>query len=75
MGSSLEARKLAIIEYLAEVEDEVILIQIENLLQPRIDIWDELTEEEKSIIEKGVTDLKEGRRVSSVEAFKQFRKT
>lgn len=68
MGASLEARKLSILEYLAEVEDEAIIMQIENLLMPKIDIWDELSDEEKAVIKQGQKDLEEGKRVS----FKEF---
>lgn len=37
MQVSLESRKLSIIEYLAEIQDESIIQQIENLLKPNID--------------------------------------
>jgi len=64
MSISLEARKLHIIEYLAEVEDESVLLQIENLLQPKVDFWDELSEAEKASIQKGVEQLDAGQRIS-----------
>ena len=54
MGVSLEARKLNILEHLAEIEDEAILLQIENLLQPKVDFWDELSEAEKASIQRGM---------------------
>jgi len=33
MSVSLEARKLGIIEHLADMQDEAVILQIENLLQ------------------------------------------
>ncbi len=68
MGASLEARKLNIVEHLAEVEDEAIIMQIENLLMPKIDVWDELGEKEKAIIKQGQKDLEEGKKIP----FKEF---
>lgn len=68
MSGALEARKLNIIEYLAELEDESVIQQIENLLKPTVDFWDELTEKEKDLIRQGEKDLNEGKRI----AFKEF---
>lgn len=63
MGLTLEARKLSILEYLAELEDEAIIMQIENLLKPKVDFWDELTEEQKASIRRGEKDFEEGRKL------------
>lgn len=70
MNASIEARKLSIIEYLAELEDENIIQQIENLLKPRVDFWDELNDREKSLIKQGLKDLEQGKRID----FQQFMK-
>ncbi|MCB0566639.1 MAG: hypothetical protein H6573_31925 [Lewinellaceae bacterium] len=74
MSISIEARKLAIIERLAEMEDEIIISQIENLIQPKVDIWDELNAAEQELVMKGIKDLEEGRRVPLEDALNQFRK-
>lgn len=74
MSISLEARKLAIIERLAEMEDEIIISQIENLIQPKVDIWDELSAAERELVLKGIKDLEEGRRVPLEDALNKFRK-
>jgi hypothetical protein len=63
MNVSIESRKLSIIEHLAEVEDEAVIRQIENLLKPRTDFWDELSDREKTIIKQGFNDLEQGKRV------------
>jgi len=63
MNASIEARKLSIVEYLAELEDENIIQQIENLLKPRVDFWDELNDREKSLIQQGLKDLEQGKRI------------
>ena len=67
---NLELRKLSIIEYLAELQDEVVIQQIENLLKPRSDFWEELSSNEKAIIKKGIEDLNQGNKIE----FKKFMK-
>ena len=73
MSQSIEARKLSILEYLAEIEDEAIIVQIENILKPKVDFWDELTDEQKESIRKGEKDFEEDRKVSFKEFLKQRR--
>ena len=64
MTANLEARKLSIMEYLAELKDESVLSQIENLLKPKVDFWDELTDAQKSGIQKGIEQLNNGDKVA-----------
>ncbi len=71
MNVNIESRKLSIIEHLAEVEDESVIQQIENLLKPRTDFWDELNDHEKAIIKQGLNDLEQGKRVD----FQEFMKS
>ena len=73
MNVNIESRKLSIIEHLAEVEDEGVIQQIENLLKPRTDFWDELSEREKSLIKQGFNDLEQGKRVDFQEFMKNRR--
>lgn len=75
MGVSLEARKLSILEYLAELEDEAILLQIENLLHPKVDFWDELNEAQKASIQRGSEQLDAGQRISYEAFMSKYRKT
>jgi hypothetical protein len=64
MHSNMEGRKLAIIKYLADLKDESILIQLENLLTPpSVDFWDTLSVQEQELIKKGILDLDKGRRI------------
>jgi len=68
MSTNIEARKLSIIEYLAELKDESVIQQIENLLKPNIDFWDQLSATDKEAIKKGIQDLDKGDRTE----FKRF---
>ena len=56
------------------LEDEIIISQIENLIQPKVDIWDELNAAERELVMKGIKDLEEGRRIPLEDALNKFRK-
>ncbi|NBC08626.1 MAG: hypothetical protein GVY26_15660 [Bacteroidetes bacterium] len=64
MSADIERRKLSIIEHLAEVEDETVINQIENLLKPTVDFWEELSKEEQAAILRGKKDLEAGRKAA-----------
>ena len=74
MTTTIETRKLSIIEYLAELDDESILLQIENLLKPKVDFWDELSEKDKATILQGEADLNAGKRVAFADFLAQRRR-
>jgi len=64
MAATLEARKLNILEHLAEVDDGAVIHQIENLLFPKHDWWQDLSEREKNSILIGANQAKEGKTVA-----------
>lgn len=74
MNATLEARKLSIIEYLAEIEDEALIQQIEALLKPSVDFWDELNEVQKASIRRGLEQLKNGQRTDYKTFILNFKK-
>ena len=71
--TTVESRKRTILEYLAETQDETILLQIENLLKPSLDIWDELSDAQKTTIKKGVEALKQGKKIGYEEFMAKYR--
>ncbi len=73
MTSTIETRKLSIIEYLAELDDVSILLQIENLLKPKVDFWDELSDKDKALIRQGEAELDAGKRVAFTDFLAQRR--
>jgi len=75
MDTNIEARKLSIIEYLAELQDEGILVQIENLLKPQVDFWDELSDGQRASIKRGLEQLDRGERVSYNDFMAPYRKS
>ena len=58
---------------MAEVQDEVVIQQIENLLKPRTDFWDEPKEYEKALIKQGLSDLEQGKRIDFQSFMKERR--
>lgn len=62
MPTTLEARKHRIVDYLAELDDEALILQIENLLFPRTDWWDAISEQDKTSILKGMEDAESGKK-------------
>lgn len=63
MNANLEARKLSIVEYLVELEDEAILQQIERLLKPKVDFWEDLSDKQRQSVQRGLKQLKNGEKV------------
>jgi uncharacterized protein YlaN (UPF0358 family) len=71
--TSVETRKHSILQYLAETQDEVVLMQIENLLKPSIDIWEELSDAQKTTIKHGIDALKNGQKVKFEDFMLKYR--
>jgi hypothetical protein len=62
MGATLESRKLRIVDFLAELDDESMILQIENLLFPKNNWWEEISEKEKASILRGMKDAESGKK-------------
>ena len=73
MTATLERRKRSIFLYLAELENEAILVQIENLLKPTVDIWDELSDSQQATIRLGLKQLDEGKMVDYQDFIANYR--
>ena len=63
MAATLEARKLHILEHLAEVQDEAVIHQIANPLFPKRDWWLDLSEREQQSLLNGAKQAREGKKV------------
>ena len=69
----IQAKKLSLIEWLLNLQDEKVLNQIENL-KAGTDFWDELTESEKEEINKGIEELDRGEKHSYEAVISNHRK-
>lgn len=73
MTATLERRKRSLLLYLAELENEAILVQIENLLKPSVDIWDELSESQQATIRLSLKQLDEGKMIDYQDFIANYR--
>ena len=74
--SSLEKDKLDIIQWVTTLDDLSFIERLKMLKanSPVIDWWEEITEEEKSAIDKGLEDIKASRVTPHSEAKKLYEK-
>jgi len=71
----LEAIKLELIEWLAKLEDNDTINYLKIVKDSKIsknDWWDDLTEEQKQGIQRGLKDIEEGRVVTHEEVKKKY---
>ncbi len=61
--NSLEHEKLEIIKWVTTLKDETSIERLKMLKdsKSKVDWWDQISEEEKKAIDKGLNDIKEGR--------------
>lgn len=61
--SSLEKEKLEIIKWVTTLKDETSIERLKMLKdnKSKLDWWDQISEEEKNAIDKGLDDIKAGR--------------
>lgn len=74
--SSVEKEKLEIIKWVTSLKDNTAIARLKMLREnpKKSDWWHEITEEEKSAIDKGLADIKAGRVKPHKEARKLYEK-
>ncbi len=74
--SDIEKEKLAIIEWVKGLKDDSSIEKLNFLRKndKKLDWWDEISEEERAAIDKGLEDVKAGRVVPHVEVKKLYEK-
>lgn len=73
----LQAEKLRLIEWVAQLEDSSIIDQLTKVYNEAIskeDWWDKVPEEHKESIARGKKDIEEGRTYTNEEARKVYEK-
>lgn len=71
----IQAEKLRLIQWLAELNDVEILGEIISLRKAKdIDWWDKLSNEERSEIEIGISQADKGEVISHTEAMAKYKK-
>ena len=73
---NIEREKLKLIEWIANLKDDSIIERIKILKENQLvrDWWDEISEEEKTAIEKGLEDIKAGRVIPQKDVRKEYAK-
>ena len=71
---NLEAEKLSLIQWLAQVMDEEIIDKIKTLRASTSDWWDQITIEERTEIEEGLSQANSGEVIPHEEVMKKYRK-
>lgn len=76
MKLSIEKEKLEIIKWVTNLKDNTAIARLKMLREnpKKPDWWNEITEEEKSAIDKGLADIKAGRVKPHKEAKKLYEK-
>jgi predicted transcriptional regulator len=75
MSPEIQTKKLDIIQWVASLQDEALIDELEKIRQSENrDWWDEISEEEKAAIEAGLADEKAGNFISHDEARKTWEK-
>ncbi len=72
-ASNLAERKLSLIQLLSATDDEAIIAQIESILKGEPVSWNELSDDLKKSINRGINDADEGRKIPFTEFVKKRR--
>ncbi len=71
---NIETRKVSIISWITSLSDEEILSKIESLQNTETDWWDMISNEEKSEIEEGLTEIEKGETKTHDEVMSKYKK-
>lgn len=75
MDTDIQNKKIELIQWLSTLNDKSIIEKIMKLRErEKIDWWNEISEEEKNSIEKGIEDVKSGKVTSHSEIKKSYEK-
>ena len=69
----IPAKKLNIIHWLINLKDERLLKKIEALQAEDLDFWNELSEQERQEIKKGIAELDEGHKHDYKQVMSKYR--
>ena len=71
---NIETRKVSIISWIANINDERVLSKIEDIQDSEPDWWDLISNEEKSEIEQGLAEIERGETVTHEEVMSKYKK-
>lgn len=71
---NIETKKLALIQWLTSLNDVSMIDKIMELKEEKKDWWNEISDEEKESIEKGLSDAESGKLTPHSEIIKKYEK-
>ncbi|WP_462319746.1 hypothetical protein [Marinilabilia sp.] len=71
---NIETRKLNIINWVSHLDDEAVLSRIEELQAKKQDWWDMISEDEKTEIKEGISQVDKGETKSTNEVLSKYNK-
>ena len=71
---TLEAKKLGLIQWLANVDDANVIKKIEDLQQDDHDWWDTLTSSQRAKVDRAIAAMDNGEGISHEEVMKKYSK-
>ena len=69
----IQSKKLTLIQWLINLKDETIISKIEALTKLDLDFWNELSNEQKTEIERGLKELDAGEKYNYEDAMLRHR--
>ena len=69
----IQAKKLDLIQWLIQLNDELLLKKIEALQAEDVDFWNELSESQKQEIRKGIAELDAGQKHEYEQVISKYR--
>lgn len=70
----MQAEKLGLIQWLAQLTDENMIAKIKALRNEKADWWDEISPEERAEIEEGLLQADKGEVIPHAEIRKKYKK-
>jgi hypothetical protein len=71
---NIETRKMNIISWVTHLNNEDILSEIERLKEAELDWWDLISDDEKSEIEQGLSDIENGSTKTHEKVMSKYKK-
>ena len=71
---SLASRKLKLINWISNLQEEEIVIKIESIKKEEGDWWDHISEDEKAEIEQGLAQLDNGESIPHDQVMERYSK-
>ena len=70
---NLQAKKLELVQLIINTEKPSILQKVEDVFKKKVDWWDEISEDERKSIEKGLAEADRGELIPHEQVMKELK--